>query len=200
MSIKNIVFDIGNVLVRWDPYKVINSVFPENDPDVFYKLIRPIWLELNLGKITECDAIELYHQIYKIPKHKLEQFMLALKIDQTPISGTVELLDSLCQLNYSLYSITDNIKELLAYHRKHSNFLHRFIDVISSADIGFLKPHPNIYRCLLDRHQLIPQETVFIDDLAINVEGATKLGMHGIQFLDIESCCAELNALGVQCK
>ena len=73
MIIKNIVFDIGNVLVRWDPYKVIKSVFPEHDPDVFYNLMRPVWLDLNLGKITETDAIDLYHQLYRIPKYKLFQ-------------------------------------------------------------------------------------------------------------------------------
>jgi len=197
MNIKNIVFDVGNVLVRWEPYEVINAVFPENDPLVFYKLIRPIWLDLNLGKITEDQAIDLYHSLFNIPKNKLIQFMHQLKVSQTPIPGSLELLDTLSQAQYSLFSITDNVKELIAYHQQHSNFLHKFHGIIVSAEVGVLKPNPEIYYCLIQRYSLNPAETVFIDDLIENVEGAKKVGMHAFQFLDAQSCRAKLNDFGV---
>lgn len=57
MKIKNIVFDVGNVLVRWEPFEVINSVFPEFEAEDFYRKIYPTWIDLNLGKLSEDEAI-----------------------------------------------------------------------------------------------------------------------------------------------
>ena len=61
MKIKNIVFYVGNMLVRLAPFEVINSVFPEFEPEDFYQKMRSIWIDLNLGKLTENEAISHYH-------------------------------------------------------------------------------------------------------------------------------------------
>ena len=56
MAIKNVVFDVGNVLVRWDPHAIIQLVFPEYDPVEFYAAMQTVWLDLNAGKCSEEKA------------------------------------------------------------------------------------------------------------------------------------------------
>ena len=196
-QIKNIVFDIGNVIVRWAPHEVVKSVFPDKDPEQFLKQIYPIWLDLNLGKFSESQAISMYHDQLDISKAKLSYFLDELKTSQKFIPGSIELLQKLYSLGFPLYSITDNVKEILAYHKAHSNFLHYFKGIISSSDVGIVKPDKRIFQYLLDKYELMADESVFIDDLVRNVEGAKSVGMQAFQFIDSESCEKELLKLGI---
>lgn len=89
--IKNIIFDIGNVIVRWDPVSAVKTILPEVDPQEFLKTIKPIWLDLNLGKYSEREAINLLHQQLNISKEKLTSLMNKFKTTQDPIPGSLEL-------------------------------------------------------------------------------------------------------------
>lgn len=197
MVIKNVVYDIGNVLVKWAPYEVLSYIFPEADEKELFEKMRPIWLDLNLGKYTETEAISLYHEEIGLPKDKLQKMMHEFKVRQTPLSGSIELLQRLSDLKINLYSITDNIRELMEYHRRNSEFVPFFKDIIVSADIGVLKPNPKIYEHLLKKHNLVAKECVFMDDLEVNVEGAKSVGMHSFQFFDTNQSIKELTKLGV---
>jgi putative hydrolase of the HAD superfamily len=197
MKIKNIIFDIGNVLVKWAPYEVIGNLFPDHDTVEFYTKIRPVWIDLNLGKLSEARAIEIYQRQFNIEQQKLVQLLNGFKTSQIPIPGALELLHKLHLSNIALYSITDNTKEIIEYHRLHSNFLHYFKGVVVSADIGVLKPNKEIYQYLLDKYKLIAAETIFIDDTIINVEGAISVGIHAFQFTDAKSCEATLIKFGI---
>ncbi len=195
MIIKNIVFDVGNVLVRWDPHSVIQSVFPEQDSVQFYAAMRPLWLDLNRGKYSVEQAIALYENQLGIKAEKMRQLMDELKKHQVSIPGSLDLLKKLDSMGYYLYSITDNIKEFIAYHRIHSNFLPYFKGVVVSADIGILKPDPRIYQYLFDHYAVDPSESVFIDDILLNVEGALAVGMYAFQFTDVQACEEQLRAI-----
>lgn len=196
--IKNIIFDIGNVIVRWDPKNAVKAVLPEYEPKEFLKNIKPIWLDLNLGKYTEIEAIDLLHQQLDLSKEKLISLMHKFKTTQDPISGSLELLQNLKKQNYSLYSITDNIREIIEYHKVHSNFLEYFKDIIVSSDVGILKPDPRIFMHLIEKHKLIPSECIFIDDLEANIASAREIGMKGVLFTDSKSCEHELVEHGVK--
>lgn len=196
--IKNIIFDIGNVIVRWDPEGAVKSVLPEYNSQEFLKSIKPIWLDLNLGKYNEIEAIDLLHEQLNISKDNLVSLMHKFKTTQDPIPRTLELLKALKKQNYPLYSITDNIKEIIEYHKMHSNFLKYFDDVISSNDIGILKPDPKSFMHLIEKYSLIPSECIFIDDLARNIDGAESVGMKGILFIDSKACEDELKKHGVK--
>ncbi len=197
MAIKNIVFDVGNVLVRWDPYSVIRSVFPEQDPMQFYAAMRPIWLDLNKGKYSVKEGIALYENQLGIKAEKMKQLMDELKKHQVSIAGSLALLKKLYSMGFDLYSITNNIKEFIEYHRTHSNFLPYFKGVVVSADIGILKPDPAIYKYLLKQYHLDPAECVFIDDVLANVAGALAVGMYAFQFTDTKTCEEKLIELGL---
>ena len=197
MKIKNVVFDVGNVLVRWAPLEVIKTIFPEFEPKGFYKKMQPAWIDFNLGKFTEDEAISHYHGILSMPKERLVKLMAALKRHQTPLDGSVELLKKLQKSGINLFAITDNIKEFMDYHRKVSEFPQYFRDIIVSADIGVLKPDSRIYQHLLDKHHLTPHESIFIDDVPANVKGAIAVGMNAFQFIDTEACEKRLQELAV---
>lgn len=197
MKIKNVVFDIGNVLVKWSPYEVLEQLFPQKGAKELYQQMRPIWIDLNLGKLTEQEAILGYQDLLNVPEKQLADLMQLLKTSQTSLPGSLELLKKLHAGNVPLYSITDNVKEIMEYHRLNSNFLHYFSGIAVSAEIGILKPNEKIYRYLLEQYKLDPAESVFIDDLMTNVEGARAVGMHAFQFISAESCESELIGFGI---
>lgn len=198
MAIKNIIFDFGNVLVRWAPYEVIETALPSYNSGELFDKMKPVWIDLNLGKLTTKEAINLYHQQLNIPLTELENLMREFCIAQTKIPGSHELLQELKEMGTNLYAITDNIKEIITYHKSHSNFLHYFKDIVVSADVGILKPDKKIYQYLLDRNNIDPAESVFIDDIEKNVEGAKQVGMQAFQFTDAKSCRKKLISLGIK--
>ncbi|MBS0236068.1 MAG: HAD family phosphatase [Proteobacteria bacterium] len=195
MKIKNVVFDIGGVLVRWEPLELIKKIFPQANPKEFYQQMRPIWLDLNLGKLTIEEAIRQYEASLGLPKDKLLALMDECIKDQTPLDGSIALLQKLNSSGLNLFAITDNIREIMDYHREVSEFPKYFKDIVVSADIGVLKPDSRIYQHLIDKQHLNPAECVFIDDTLANVEGAIAVGMHAFQFIDMLSCEQELIAL-----
>lgn len=114
--------------------------------------------------------------------------MAYVKESLTPVKGSFQLLDNLYQSGVPLYCITDNVKEIVDYLKIKYDFWDKFIDVVVSADIGYLKPAEEIYLHLLKNNQLIPAETLFIDDHMPNVEGAKNVGMHAFQFTNAVAC------------
>jgi putative hydrolase of the HAD superfamily len=191
MAIKNIVFDIGNVLLKWAPLEIVTKTFPDypDHQQLTLDLVKSqIWFDLNLGKINENQAIALYHKELEISISKLEEFITNVKKSLVPLPGSIELLDKLYIQNIPLYTITDNIKELVSYTKQKYNFWEKFKGAVVSADIGFLKPSPEIYLHLLNTYKLIPEETLFFDDIERNVEGAKKVGIHASIFTTADEC------------
>ncbi len=193
--IKNIVFDIGNVMVKWQPTEVVRQIFPDQNAVQLTQLLfkSSYWLDLNLGKITEAELINIYHASMGIETQKLQKLMRSIKESMLPIDHSFELLSHLHQLRYSLYALTDNVHEIMSYLKLKYNFWNLFKGVVCSAEVGFLKPMPEIYKKLLDTYSLNPTETVFIDDHPPNVEGAKIAGMFAIQFSNVAQCIPELN-------
>lgn len=197
IKIKNIVFDIGNVIVRWEPYGVIKLNFPEDNPQEFFNKIRPVWLDLNLGKINEKEAIIIISKQLNISQIKMTKLFNELIRHQILIPESIELLKKLNMLGFHLYSITDNVREIMQHHRDNSNFLSYFKGIIASCDIGILKPDERIFKELLNRYQLDPAESIFIDDIEANVKGAKAIGMQAFQFIDTKSCIEDLIRYGI---
>ncbi len=201
MAINNVVFDIGNVMVVYNPHQVVEKLFP-NHPDTNL-LTQQIfksqtWFDLNLGRLTEAEANIQYNKLLSIEIAQLEQLMQEIKESLIPVEGSFELLTKLHQANVKLYSLTDNVREIMVYLRNRYTFWDYFSGVVVSAEVNALKPAKEIYMHLLDSYNLSPQNSVFIDDLPRNIEGAQAVGMQGIVFKDALSCELELKSLGVK--
>jgi len=200
VTVKNVVFDIGNVLVQWQPVYITDNCFPEEflPPLILRKIFQsPIWFDLNLGKITEFEAVKLYSQELNISADKLIRVFRKNLLSLMPIKGSVELLNDLHELNIPLYSLTDNSREIVEFLKKKYGFFKKFIDIVVSHELGTAKPDERIYRYLLEKHNLIAAETVFIDDMAQNIDGAKKVGMLAINFKNAEICRKQLKLLGI---
>jgi putative hydrolase of the HAD superfamily len=96
-----------------------------------------------------------------------------------------------------VYALTDNVVEIVEYLKATYEFWPLFDGATVSAELGMLKPQPEIYHALLSQHGLEASDTVFIDDMPCNVEGAKAAGITGIQFNDVFQCERELLALGI---
>ena len=196
--IKNVIFDIGNVLVRWDPLTVVAQFFPP--PADCQALTRRLfrseeWFALNLGKITELELLQLYHQQLGIDLALLQALMQAVKESLLPIPGSFAILDNLYQAGIPLYALTDSTKEIVKYLQGKYQFWKKFKGIVVSAEIGYMKPSAFIYQYLLDTYQLKAAETLFIDDYLPNIEGAKQLSLQTIQFENASQCSADLRRI-----
>ena len=126
MAIKNIVFDVGNVLVNWAPHEVVNQHFsghPAADTLSHQIFKSSQWLALNRGECTEVDAIQAYSQQLGIPLGQMERLMAAVKASLVLLPDSIQLLEKLYFAGTPLYAITDNVHEYMAHMRENYTFL-----------------------------------------------------------------------------
>ena len=199
--IKNIVFDIGNVVVRWSPEEIIRLTFgdcasaEEKAKSVFQS---DIWLNLNKGLLSENDAKTQYRDVLGFTELECERLFYYVKQTQILIYGSVELIRRCKSAGYRVFALTDNVHEIVSHLKATYTFWDLFEGAIVSAEVGLLKPQVEIYESLLYQYGLEASETVFIDDMPYNVAGAESVGMNAILFKNAYQCAQALKALGVQ--
>lgn len=201
VPIKNIIFDIGNVMVKWSPVDIIKLSFGK-DSDIEYHLKNlfkhDTWIQLNLGMLSEEQAIKKYCDLFSYTREEMLMFFSNIKTTQDLIDGSVDLLITLHQKNYNLYALSDNIREIVSYLKNKYYFWKYFSGVIISAEINLMKPSHDIFNFLLNKYHLNPNETLFIDDHLPNVNAARELDIRSIQFINIVQCIDELRELHIE--
>lgn len=199
-QIKNIIFDIGNVVVKWSPDTIVAQTFAgAHDHAILVQRIfkHNFWLQLNRGELTEAAAKIRYQDHLNVSADKIDLLFETIKSSQSLIVGTVDLLKKLYNPRYKLYALTNNVKEIIDFLKLKYDFWHYFSGIVVSADVGCLKPHPEIFQHIVDLYQLKLHETVFIDDYHANVAGAQAHGIYGIQFFNAKQCESALQHIGV---
>lgn len=199
-KIDNVVFDIGNVLVKWSPQEVMQRTFGDL-PEV-EELSRQIfqhetWISLNVGAMTEEEAKAIYIDALGLSRKQIDSFFYHIKDTQDLIDGSVNLLEKLAAAGYGLYALTDNIDEIVAYLKERYTFWKYFRHVTVSSEVHCMKPHPEIFHMMLSHNDLDPEQTVFIDDMSLNIEGAQSVGISTVQFTSAAQCASELKNLGL---
>jgi 2-haloacid dehalogenase len=195
-----VVFDIGNVLLDWDPRHLYRKVF--DDPGRMERFLAevctPAWnLEQDRGRLFRDAVAELVAAHPDLAAEIRAFDERWLETVSGPVPGSVELLGDLQGAGVPTYAITNFSAEKFADARRVWPFLQSFIDVVVSGDHRVVKPDPAIYRLLLDGHGLAAQACVFIDDSEKNVAGARAVGMHALHFTGAERLRADLRALGL---
>ncbi|USD67218.1 HAD family phosphatase [Vibrio sp. SCSIO 43136] len=197
---KNVVFDVGNVLVRWSPSEIIRLTFGDTErtealtESIFHS---EIWRDLNKGLFSEQQAKERYQASLGLTAQECDALFYYVKQTQILIYQTTDLLRRLKAADYATYALTDNVHEIVAHLKQRYDFWPLFDGAIVSAELGLLKPQAEIYRALLEQYQLDPAQTIFLDDMPYNVEGAKACGIAAIQFASAAQAEAELKALGL---
>lgn len=193
---RNVIFDFGGVLVRWQPEAVIAGFYAD---DVLRERVRaavfshPDWLDIDRGTLIEDTAIERFAARMDRPAAEMRELMRHIKDSLTPLPDSVAILNELAQRGVPLYGLSNMSAPIFALLRSRYDHWDRFRGVVISGEVGLVKPEPEIFHHIAQRYGLIPAETVFIDDHLPNIESARRLGFRTIHFADAAQCRRELD-------
>lgn len=182
--IKNIIFDMGGVLIDYDPERVAAELFDgETAEIVLKKLLRSdIWAMKDRGTITPDEIIErIKDDIPPEALPKVTELANNLYPYMPPFEDTYELVRDLKSGGYGVYLLSNASMDF--YERKSGiPALALFDGYIISAEYHLLKPEKEIYLTLFDKFGLKPEECFFIDDVQANIDGAAAVGMRGFRY------------------
>jgi putative hydrolase of the HAD superfamily len=194
----NLVFDLGGVVLRWDPEAIASGIFPDEQARMLARehiFFHADWLALDRGTLTREDAIARGAARTGLPPLEIERLFDAVPPSLVPIPETVALLHRLHGEGHLLYCISNIGSAGIDYVEREHDFFRLFRGTAISCRLNFCKPEPEIYQYLLRTYTLRPAETVFIDDLEDNVRAAASLGMRTVRFENAAQCERELRAL-----
>lgn len=201
LPITTVVFDIGNVLIEWNPEYLYRHLIPvEAERKRFLETVCTAeWnLQQDLGR-PWAEAVESLVREHP-DKEDLIRAYSERWHDMVPgeIPGTPILLALLRDKGVPLYAITNFSSEKFAEAQARFPFLKdSFLDIVVSGDERLAKPDPAIFRLLFDRQDLDPQTCLFIDDSPANVETARSLGMTAHHFDNAAGLADDLVRLGL---
>lgn len=196
-----VVFDIGNVLVGWDPRNLYRQLFDGRGDEMEWFLANVCNNEWNIEQDRGRSFADAVDVLLKVHPEEHHGFIRAYderwhEMLSGEIAGSVAILDSLVAADTPVYAITNWNQHKFRQARGLYPFLDRFSGIIVSGDERLIKPDPAIFRLLFDRYGLSTEDCVFIDDSMKNVKGAEAVGMHALLFETPEKLAADLRGLG----
>lgn len=193
----NIVFDIGNVLIRWNLHAAFAGHFASAaETDAYLAEVGfSDWNRQQDGGRTWAEAVDDLRARHGERAHPAALYPERHRLTiAEPIEGTWDLAQRLAENGHALYAITnwsaESWRDALETHPRLAD---RFRDIVVSGREKMLKPDPAIYRLLIDRNGLAAADCLFIDDSAANVEGARAVGMDAVLFTDPAALERDLN-------
>jgi len=198
-----IIFDLGGVLIDWNPRYVFRTIFgTEEEMDYFFENICTD--EWNVQQDAGYPlAVATEERVALFPEY--EQAIRAFygrweEMLGGPVEETVALFEKLKTANsYRFLALTNWSAETFPVALERYDFLHWFEGIVVSGEEKTRKPFPEFYQILLDRYEVQPERAVFIDDNLKNVEGAKALGMHTIHYRSPKQMAGELRGFGIEC-
>ncbi len=181
--IKNIIFDLGNVLISFIPSEYLKKKnYPENIRNTILNDIfrSNEWKMLDNGDITLAEAIDALSFKSSL---KREEIALVFKLRTEimfPLDDNVRLLPALKKRGFSLYYLSNFPLDIFEEIKNDYFFFRYFDGGIISAEVKLSKPDVRIFSFLLNKYSLDPHESVFIDDIEENVRSAEKLNIKGL--------------------
>jgi len=196
-----VIFDLGGVLVNWDPRHLYGRFF-NNDFVAMEQFLTEIdfhaWnLEQDRGRSFADGVAELSAKFpqYADLIHAYDRYWEDSITGQ--IDGSIELLQALKAAGYAVGLLSNISTEKYEVLRRKYRFFDYFDSQLISAKVKLLKPDPRIYALLLEQINQAAEDCIFIDDSAVNVAGADRVGMTAIQFQSPQQLKTELQQRGV---
>lgn len=195
-----VVFDVGNVLLRWDPRHLYRQLIPDETRLRWFmeNVCTAAWnIEQDRGRPWADAVAEL---VAAHPEWEREIHAYDERWHETvpgAIEDSVAILEELKAKGEKVYAITNFSREKWAESVIRFPFLGMFDGTVVSAHERLIKPDPAIYQVLLQRYGLAAGDCIFIDDSAKNVAGAQAVGMQGVHFVEPIDLRAELRGRGV---
>lgn len=197
LMIRNIVFDLGNVLIDYNPSRIVNAVFTDREEQSL--LLKEIfqskgWKQLDKGVIS----IEKHTQnlVSRYPQYanEIEWILKNWHKDQPNVPGMYSIVESLYDYEFDLYVLSNASERFYNFALANKKIFKFFKGVTISAELKLLKPEREIYEQFCQIHDLTREECLFIDDQMVNVQAAINAGWQGYQFkgaLDLASYLEE---------
>jgi len=201
MAYDAIVFDLGNVLIRWDPHPAVAAAVGDAEATRFLgadDFDFAAWNHRQDAGRTWAEAEE--EAAASHPHWAAHLRGYRAHFDRSllgPVEDTVSILEDLHAEGTPLYALTNWSAELFPHARDRYRFLDLFEDIVVSGEVGLAKPDPAIFRLAATRAGTSPERLVFIDDSPANVAVADALGMDAIRFEDTGHLRADLHARGL---
>ena len=194
-KIKNIVFDLGGVVFARDPRK-FEPEFIKFFSYILLPKMPKFWEDYDRGIVNYDEVIASLAEYNSCDKELAEQNLRRSILTQEPIKDTERLISDLKQANYKLYVLSNMSLEFIEFLRKQDVYKN-FDGEVVSCEEHVVKPEAEIYHKLIQRYELIPAETLFIDDRKENVDAAIEAGWNGLHFdhRNPEQSCATLREI-----
>ncbi len=200
-NIKNIVFDIGNVLLKWEPEKLYETMFGKNEFEKHHldKIVgSEIWLELDRGTMTIEEVISKVKLQYPESIEEIGRFIREVAFYIQPIEDSFNFADECKAMGMKIYLLSNFSEEGYNVIRERFDIFNIFDGGVISWEVKTIKPEKEIYEILLDKYALSPEETLFIDDVSANIEAAEKLGITGFHMTEGTECRKALSLSAVK--
>ena len=196
-----VVFDLGGVLIDWDPRYLYRKLFVGRTDEMetfLAEVATKEWNHRQDGGRPWAEAVE--ELCVEHPDQRELIAAYASRWDEMlggPIEGTVAVLAELREAGVPLYALSNWSAETFPRAREIYDFLGWFDGYVISGELGITKPDPRIYEHLLTTFALEPGDVFFIDDLVANVEAAQALGIEAAVFRGPEPLRRDLVAAGL---
>jgi 2-haloacid dehalogenase len=188
--INTIIFDLGAVLIDWNPHYMYRTIFSDEEEmkNFLATVCTSDWNEEQDAGRPLQEGTDLL--VNEFPEHEENIRAFYSRWEEMlggPFHGTVEIFKELKETyKYKIYALTNWSAELFPHAISRYDFLNWFDGIVVSGAEKMRKPQPEFYQLLLDRHNINPSTALFIDDNYRNIVAAEKLGINSIHFTSPE--------------
>ena len=199
-KIETVIFDLGGVLVDWNPEYLYRKIFKDDPAKMNWFLqtvCTPSWnMEQDAGRTFEKGSELLIREYPEYENEILVFYDRWEEMLKSEITGTVLILNLLKELNQvKLYALTNWSAETFPIAKKRFEFLKQFEGIVVSGEENTRKPFSKIYKITLERYGLAPETCLFIDDSLDNVNAAKSLNINVLHFTDAVQLKSDLEKL-----
>lgn len=196
--IKNIVFDIGNVLMSFDPVGYFTEFFQDENraKEICTKLFsHEAWLKYDQGIYVLSDLYKVYNEAYPNDLEDIDIVLRNWLHLLKPMHASLTFMKEMKDEGYQIYVLSNISEDSKEYVKANSEVFTYAQGAVLSYEEKINKPDARIYEILLRRYGLRADETIFIDDNKANIEQANVLGIYGIQYRDNEQMKRDVNQI-----
>ena len=196
--IKNIIFDVGDVLIgyRWKEMLLDHGIPDDIAQRVGENIFSdPIWRKFDSGFVSIEELLEHYIQLYPEDEEHIRYFLNSGELMRVERPKVWEKVHALKEKGYHIYLLSNYSQVLFEKHTNGASFLQDLDGGIISYQVHMVKPDPAIYQALLQKYNLSPSECIFFDDRKENTDAAQACGIKAVTVLSEQFLLDELSLL-----
>lgn len=181
MKIKNVVFDIGGVILTFLPYDIIKTYSESKEEekllvDLFHS---DLWRKMDAGTVLVSEIGKIYEQRTGLPEARTTGLLDTIFDGLNILPQTEHFIQKLLDSNINVYYLSNMSEHFMSKLLEKYDIFQKMAGGVYSADVQLIKPDVGIYKTFDERFKTEPSETIFLDDLEKNIEAAKNFGWHG---------------------